>query len=80
MKKNWLLSFKNDIRNLGNFHQSTWKSQNLDFDGILLNPKKKMHEFKIFRGVICHENGKSCKPGSGIDLSFQNWDDDFDEF
>ena len=32
-------AFKNDMKNLGNFHQSTWKSQNLDFDGILLNPK-----------------------------------------
>ena len=27
----------NDIRNLPNFHQSTWKSQNWDFDGILLS-------------------------------------------
>ena len=38
LKENWLLLFKNDIRNLGNFCQSTWKSQNLDF-GILLNRK-----------------------------------------
>ena len=29
-------AFKNDMRNLRNFHQSTWKSQNWDFDGILL--------------------------------------------
>ena len=27
----------NDIRSLPNFHQSTWKSQNWDFDGILLS-------------------------------------------
>ena len=32
-------AFKNDIRNLGNFRQSTRKSQNWDFDGIFLNPK-----------------------------------------
>ena len=32
-------AFKNDIRNLGNFRQSNWKSQNSDFDGILLNSK-----------------------------------------
>ena len=25
---------ENDVRNLANFHQSTRKSQNLDFDGI----------------------------------------------
>ena len=28
---------KNDMRNLANFHQSTWKCQNWDFDGILLS-------------------------------------------
>ena len=28
---------KNDMRNLENFHQSTWMFQNLDFDGILLS-------------------------------------------
>ena len=27
---------KNDMSNLRNFHQSTWKSQNWDFDGIIL--------------------------------------------
>ena len=30
------LAFKNDMRNLGNFHQSTRKSHNWGFDGILL--------------------------------------------
>ena len=28
---------KNDIRNLANFHQNTGKSQNWNFDGILLS-------------------------------------------
>ena len=28
---------ENDMRNLANFHQSTWKCQNWDFDGILLS-------------------------------------------
>ena len=28
---------KNDMRNLANFHQSTRKSQNWDFDRILLS-------------------------------------------
>ena len=28
---------KNDMRNLPNFHQSTWKSQNWDLDGNLLS-------------------------------------------
>ena len=38
LKENWLFLFKNDVRNLGNFRQTTWKSQNMDF-GILLNRK-----------------------------------------
>ena len=29
--------FENDMRNMANFHQSTWKSQNWDFDGIILS-------------------------------------------
>ena len=29
--------FKIDMRNLANFHQSTQKCQNWDFDGILLS-------------------------------------------
>ena len=28
---------KNDVSNLANFHQNTPKSQNLDFDGIVLS-------------------------------------------
>ena len=39
-----------------------------------------MYELKISRGAICHDNEKRCKTGRGIDLSFQNWDEDFDEF
>ena len=31
------LAFKNDMRNLRNFHENTWKSQNWDFDGIILS-------------------------------------------
>ena len=30
-------AFKNDMRNLGNFHRKTGKSKNWDFDGILLS-------------------------------------------
>ena len=32
----------NDMRNLANFHQSTRKSQNWDFDGILLSKVEKV--------------------------------------
>ena len=49
---------KNDMRNLANFHQSTWKSQNWDFDDILL---LEMYEPKIYRGVMCHDSEVWCK-------------------
>ena len=37
LKENWLVFPKTDMRNLANFHQSTWKSPNWDLDGILLS-------------------------------------------
>ena len=43
---------ENDVTNLANFCQSTQKSQNWDFDGVLY-PK---YELKIYRGVMCHGN------------------------
>ena len=39
-----------------------------------------MHELKIYRGVIWHDNEKRWKIGRGIDLLFQNWHEDFDKF
>ena len=51
--------------------------------GILMgsfNPKLKKYELKIHRGVICHDNEEWCKIWRGIDLSFQNWHEEFDEF
>ena len=49
-------AFKNDIRNLAHFHQSTFEGLNI---GTLMRsfyPKQKMYELKIYRGVLCHEN------------------------
>ena len=34
-EENLTCGLKNNIRNLANFYQSTWKCQNRDFDGIL---------------------------------------------
>ena len=39
-----------------------------------------MYELKICKGAICHDNEKICKTGRGNDLSFQNWDEGYDEF
>ena len=51
---------ENEMRNLANFYQSTRKSQNWDFYGILLS-KGEMYELKIYRGVMCHDNEERCK-------------------
>ena len=37
-----IFGLKNDVRNLANFHQSTWKCQNWDFDGILFSKVEKV--------------------------------------
>ena len=72
-------AFKNTMRNLGNFHQSTWKSQNLDFDGILLSKVENVWAYNL-QGLIYYDSEKRCKIGRGIDLSFQDWDEDSLEF
>ena len=39
---------ENDMRNMANFHQSTWKFQNWDFDGVLfLIQRKKCMRLKF---------------------------------
>ena len=42
LKKDWPVVWKKDMRNLANFHQSTWKCQNWNFDGILLSKVEKV--------------------------------------
>ena len=49
--------FKNHMRNLANFQQSMIES--LKKIGTLIGSfylKQKMHEVKIYRGVLCHDN------------------------
>ena len=36
-EKKLTFGLENDMKNLANFHQNTWKCQNWDFDGILLS-------------------------------------------
>ena len=45
-------AFKNDMRNLANFHQSTFESLKIGTFIGSFNPKQKMYELKIYRGVI----------------------------
>ena len=58
------------------FHQSSQKCQNWDFDGV---QNRKCTSLK-FTGVIYHDNEEWCKIWWGIDLKFQNWHEEFDEF
>ena len=47
---------ENDMRNLANFHQSTFESLNIgNFIGSFY-PKQKLYELKIYRGVLRHDN------------------------
>ena len=46
-KLTWTCGLENNMRNLGNFHQSTWKSQNWNFDGVLLSKVTKCMSLKF---------------------------------
>ena len=39
-----------------------------------------MYELKIYRGIVWHDNEERCKMWRGIDLSVQNWQEEFDKF
>ena len=39
-----------------------------------------MYELKIYREIMCHDNEGWCKIWKGIDLSVQNWHDEFEKF
>ena len=41
---------ENDMKNLANFLQSTWKCKNWGFC-----PKQKIHELKVYKGVMCND-------------------------
>ena len=47
---------KNDMKNLANFHQSTFESLKIGTFIGSFYPKQKMYELKIYRGVMCHDN------------------------
>ena len=39
-----------------------------------------MHELKTYIGAMCHDSEEWYKIWRGIDLLFQNWHEEFDEF
>ena len=52
---------KKDVRNLVNFHQSTFESLNIGTFIEPFYPSQKMYELKIYRGIMSHENEERCK-------------------
>ena len=71
-ERKMICAFKYGIRNWANFHQNMFGSLNI---GTLIGsfyPRQKMHELKIYRGVLCHDNEEWCKTWTGIDLLVQN--------
>ena len=48
--------FINDMTNLANFQQSTFESLTIGTMMGTFYPKQKMHELKIYTGVLCHDN------------------------
>ena len=49
-------AFKNDMRNLANFHQRPLESLKIGTFIGSFYPKRKMYELKVYRGVMCHDN------------------------
>ena len=49
-------AFKNDMRNLASFHQSTFESRKIGTLMASFCPKLKTYELKIYRGVMCYDN------------------------
>ena len=79
LKENWLLLSK---MTWGIWEIFTRALESLKI-GTLMGffcPKLKMHELKIYWGVMIHENDEWCKNWRGIDFSVQNWHEQFDKF
>ena len=73
-------AFKNDMGNLANFDQSMFGSLKIGTLMGSLYSKYKMYELKIYRGVLRHNNEEWYQIWTGIDLSVQNWHEEFDKF
>ena len=80
-KKNWLVLPKIDMRNLTNFHQSTCL-ESLWIGTLMASIclKLKMYELKIYRRAMRHYKKEWSKTWREIDLSVQNWHEEFYKF
>ena len=84
LKKNRGVIFHDtyDMRNLANFHQSTWKCQNWYFHGILLSTIENAwaKNLREMTWVLWNDTDEWRKIWRGIDSSFQNGYEELDEF
>ena len=70
---------KYDIRNLVNFDASSSKSENLDFDVLLLSIVYNVSA-KKYRGIISHGAEEWTKLWGKSDFLFEKWLEKFGEF
>ena len=78
-KKNWLVIWKMTWR-IWQIFTRTLESVKIGTLMEFLSLKEKMYELKIYEEVMCGCTGEWCKIWRGIDLLFQNWYEEFDEF
>ena len=80
LKDNWLVLPNMTWGILEIFYQSTFESLKIGTFIGSFYPKLKVNELIIYRGVMCHDNEGRFKIWWGIDLSLQNWQEEFNEF
>ena len=68
---------KNDILNLVNFHASSWKSENLHFDGFLWS---KAYKILFEKAIIYHDSDEWCKVWRKTGSWLQKWHYKFGNF
>ena len=73
-------AYENTMMTLANFHQSSFESLKIRTLMESFCLKLKMYELKVYREVMCHDIEEWCKIWRGIDLSVQNWHEEFDKF
>ena len=70
---------ENDMRNLENFHKSTWKCQYWDTDGILASKVENVRASYLQRSYVSLL-WRMIQNLTRIDLPFQNWNEELHEF
>ena len=78
--RNKNLCFGKWHKEFGNFSPEHSKLSKLRLSLASFTQKKKIYEFKTYRGVMCYDNEEWCKIWKGIDFSVQNWYEELNTF